>query len=232
MQKYQGVKEFHLLAHISCYYKMMVFSPFKLEISPKGNKLNQGQRCPFQPLKPLNYTVKFIVYYYPLNHCQPRALYTPLPSHSMFPMHSSMHLSHSIIAPSMLPALIPNYSNIPSVPFLYPSEPSLWHLYTPLVPPLYSSMSCPHPIHVPQCPKSFLHPNSAPLLPYVPFHANLYPFQPLHVFMCPFTLCAHPSVPPLCPPCQSPPLYANLLPFWIPYISPLHPSHVPYTLPC
>ena len=28
--KYQGVKEFHMLAHISCYCKIMVFSPLKL----------------------------------------------------------------------------------------------------------------------------------------------------------------------------------------------------------
>ena len=28
--KYQGVKEFHMLARISCYCKIMVFSNFKL----------------------------------------------------------------------------------------------------------------------------------------------------------------------------------------------------------
>ena len=28
--KYQGVKEFHMLARISCYCKIMVFSPFEL----------------------------------------------------------------------------------------------------------------------------------------------------------------------------------------------------------
>ena len=40
--KYQGVKEFHMLAHISCYCKIMVFSPFELGDtycqSSKGNK--------------------------------------------------------------------------------------------------------------------------------------------------------------------------------------------------
>ena len=32
-QKYQGVKEFHMLAHIGCYCKIMVFSPLKLEVT-------------------------------------------------------------------------------------------------------------------------------------------------------------------------------------------------------
>ena len=40
--KYQGVKEFHMLAHISYYCKFMVFSPFELGdtycLSFKGNK--------------------------------------------------------------------------------------------------------------------------------------------------------------------------------------------------
>ena len=31
--KYQGVKEFHMLACIGCYCKIAVFSPFKLEIT-------------------------------------------------------------------------------------------------------------------------------------------------------------------------------------------------------
>ena len=31
--KYQGVKEFHMLARIGCYYKIMVFSPLKLEVT-------------------------------------------------------------------------------------------------------------------------------------------------------------------------------------------------------
>ena len=30
MQKYQGVKEFHMLARISCYCKIMVFSPLNV----------------------------------------------------------------------------------------------------------------------------------------------------------------------------------------------------------
>ena len=29
--KYQGVKEFYLLVHLSCYCKMMVFSPSNLD---------------------------------------------------------------------------------------------------------------------------------------------------------------------------------------------------------
>ena len=32
MQKYQGVKKFHMLSPVGCCCKMMVFSPFKLEI--------------------------------------------------------------------------------------------------------------------------------------------------------------------------------------------------------
>ena len=31
--KYQGVKEFHMLARIGCYSKIMVFSPFKVKVS-------------------------------------------------------------------------------------------------------------------------------------------------------------------------------------------------------
>ena len=31
--KYQGVKEFHMLARIGCYCKIMVFSPLKLEVT-------------------------------------------------------------------------------------------------------------------------------------------------------------------------------------------------------
>ena len=41
-EKYQGVKEFHMLARIGSYCKIMVFGPFKLEVtyypSFKGNK--------------------------------------------------------------------------------------------------------------------------------------------------------------------------------------------------
>ena len=40
--KYQGVKEFHMLARIDCYCKILVFGPFKLEViychSSKGNE--------------------------------------------------------------------------------------------------------------------------------------------------------------------------------------------------
>ena len=40
---YQGVTEFHILARIGCYCKIMVFSPFKLEVtyyhSSKGKKI-------------------------------------------------------------------------------------------------------------------------------------------------------------------------------------------------
>ena len=40
--KYQRVKEFHMLARIGCYCKIMVFSTFKLQVtyyhSSKGNK--------------------------------------------------------------------------------------------------------------------------------------------------------------------------------------------------
>ena len=32
-KKYQGVKEFHMLAHIGCNCKIMVFSPLKLEVT-------------------------------------------------------------------------------------------------------------------------------------------------------------------------------------------------------
>ena len=32
-RKYQGVKEFHMLAHIGCYCKIMVFSPFKVKVT-------------------------------------------------------------------------------------------------------------------------------------------------------------------------------------------------------
>ena len=42
VQKNQGLKEFHMLAHMGCYCIIIVFSPFKLEItynhSFKGNK--------------------------------------------------------------------------------------------------------------------------------------------------------------------------------------------------
>ena len=31
--KYQGVKEFHMLARISCYCNIMVFSPFKVKVT-------------------------------------------------------------------------------------------------------------------------------------------------------------------------------------------------------
>ena len=41
-EKYQGVKEFHVLARIGSYCKIMVFSPFKFEVtyyhSSEGNK--------------------------------------------------------------------------------------------------------------------------------------------------------------------------------------------------
>ena len=33
INKYQGVKEFHMLARIGCYCKIMVFSPLKLEVT-------------------------------------------------------------------------------------------------------------------------------------------------------------------------------------------------------
>ena len=40
--KRQGVKEFHMLARIGSYCKIMVFSPFKVQVtyyhSSKGNK--------------------------------------------------------------------------------------------------------------------------------------------------------------------------------------------------
>ena len=40
--KYQGVKEFDMLARIGCYCKIMVFSPFKVKViyyhSSKGNQ--------------------------------------------------------------------------------------------------------------------------------------------------------------------------------------------------
>ena len=40
--KNQGVKEFHMLARIGSYCKIMVFSPFKVQVtyyhSSKGNK--------------------------------------------------------------------------------------------------------------------------------------------------------------------------------------------------
>ena len=43
--KYQGVKEFHMLARIGCYCKIMVFSPLKLEVTyyqiPYYHPLNQ-----------------------------------------------------------------------------------------------------------------------------------------------------------------------------------------------
>ena len=31
--KYQGVKEFHMLARIGCYYNIMVFSLFKVKVT-------------------------------------------------------------------------------------------------------------------------------------------------------------------------------------------------------
>ena len=41
-KKYERVKESHMLARIGCYCKIMLFSPFKLEVtychSFKGNK--------------------------------------------------------------------------------------------------------------------------------------------------------------------------------------------------
>ena len=33
MTKYQGVKEFHMLACIGCYCNIMVFSPFKVKVT-------------------------------------------------------------------------------------------------------------------------------------------------------------------------------------------------------
>ena len=33
MSKYQGVKEFHMLARIGCYCNIMVFSPFKVKVT-------------------------------------------------------------------------------------------------------------------------------------------------------------------------------------------------------
>ena len=33
LRKYHGVKTFHLLAHLGCHRKIMVISPFKLEMS-------------------------------------------------------------------------------------------------------------------------------------------------------------------------------------------------------
>ena len=40
-RKYQGVKEFHMLARIGCF-KIMVFSPFKLKVQiPYCYPLNQ-----------------------------------------------------------------------------------------------------------------------------------------------------------------------------------------------
>ena len=36
--KYQGVKEFHMLARIGCYRKIMVFSPLKLEVTYHSSK--------------------------------------------------------------------------------------------------------------------------------------------------------------------------------------------------
>ena len=32
-QKYQGVKDFHMLARIGCYCNIMVFSPFKVKVT-------------------------------------------------------------------------------------------------------------------------------------------------------------------------------------------------------
>ena len=33
LKKYQGVKEFHMLAHIGCYGNIMVFSLFKVKVT-------------------------------------------------------------------------------------------------------------------------------------------------------------------------------------------------------
>ena len=50
--KYQGVKEFHMLAPIGCYCNIMVFSPFKVKVTyydplnqwlPGVTNGNQGQ---------------------------------------------------------------------------------------------------------------------------------------------------------------------------------------------
>ena len=50
-KKYQGMKEFHLLPCMGCYCKMVVFSPFKLEIPYYHLSKSNKQWCPFQPLK-------------------------------------------------------------------------------------------------------------------------------------------------------------------------------------
>ena len=33
IEKYQGVKEFHMLARIGCYCNIMVFSPFNVKVT-------------------------------------------------------------------------------------------------------------------------------------------------------------------------------------------------------
>ena len=51
-EKYQGVREFHMLARIGCYCNIMVFSPFKVKVTyyhplnqwlPGVTNGNQGQ---------------------------------------------------------------------------------------------------------------------------------------------------------------------------------------------
>ena len=48
-QKYHGVKEFHMLARIGFYDNIMVFSPFKVEVthsllSPTKSKVARGNQ--------------------------------------------------------------------------------------------------------------------------------------------------------------------------------------------
>ena len=46
INKYQGVKEFHMLAHIGCYGNIMVFSPFKVKddiLSSTKSMVARGQ---------------------------------------------------------------------------------------------------------------------------------------------------------------------------------------------
>ena len=76
--KYQGVKEFHMLARIDCYCKIMVFSPFKAKDTYYHSSKKNNYGGPSNLCRPLKFPTKWAQhlstclklqspYYHPLN---------------------------------------------------------------------------------------------------------------------------------------------------------------------
>ena len=58
--KNQGVKEFYMLARIGSYCKIMVFSPFKVQVTYYHSSKGKNDGAPSNLQKPLNALYKWV----------------------------------------------------------------------------------------------------------------------------------------------------------------------------